>query len=188
MSNSFPQLGSQLINIFFTFIVIVFTLRLLMAFFSTSAHNPITQSIIKISRPILGVFFFIPNISKFELSSFFVISLSHFLNNFIRFFLEGKDIFINGPVPVIVYSIISSIFSILNALMYIFIILAISSWFVQSPQSNRNPALDIIYQITTPILFFVKRVVPTAVGVIDFSVIIVLFLILLMKNILHIIF
>ena len=186
MSNSFPQLGSQLIDIFFTFIVFVFTLRLLMAFFSTSAHNPITQSIIKISRPILKVFFFIPNINKFELASFFVISFSHFMNKFIIKFLTGKDIIFYSPI--IIESIRDSINSILNVLTTIFIILAISSWFVQSPQSNRNAALDIIYQITTPILFFVKRIVPTAVGVIDFSVIIVLFLILLLKNIVHIIF
>ena len=184
MSNSFPQLGLSLIDIFFSFIIFVFTLRLLMSFFSTSAYNPITQSLIKISRPILVFFFFIPNLNKFELSSLFVIFLSHFLNFFIQSSLRGVDIFIE---PIIIFAIKSSIFSILNVLSIIFIILALSSWFVQSSQSNRNPALDIIYQISTPILFFIKRLVPTSIGVIDFSVIIVLVLIIFIKNIVNII-
>jgi uncharacterized protein YggT (Ycf19 family) len=58
---------------------------------------------------------------------------------------------------------------------------------VQSPQSNRNPALDIIYQISNSILFFIKKVIPTSVGIIDFSVIIALVLIHFIKNFLNIV-
>ena len=87
---------------------------------------------------------------------------------------------------VIIYSIKSSIFSILNALTIIFIVLAISSWFVQSPLSNRNPVLDIIYQISNPILFFIRRFIPTSVGIIDFSVIIALILIYFIQSFINI--
>ena len=87
----------------------------------------------------------------------------------------------------LLFSLKSSIFSILNALTIIFIILAISSWFTQSIMHNRNPALDIIYEISNPILYSIKRIVPTSVGVIDFSVIIALVLIHFIQNFINII-
>ena len=88
---------------------------------------------------------------------------------------------------IIIFSFKSSIFSILNVLTIIFIILAISSWFTQSRQINTNPALDIVYQIANPILYLIKRIIPTSVGVIDFSVIIALVLIHFIQNFLNVI-
>ena len=87
----------------------------------------------------------------------------------------------------VLFSFKSSIFSLLNALTIIFIILAISSWFSQSPQSNKNPALDIIYQISNPILSIIRKFIPTSVGVIDFSVVIALVLIHFAQNLVSII-
>ena len=87
----------------------------------------------------------------------------------------------------LLFSFKSSIFSILNALTIIFIILAISSWFTQSMSYSRNPVLEIIYEISNPILYFIKRIIPTSVGVIDFSVIIALVLIHFIQNFINII-
>jgi len=154
-----------------------------LALCNASVSNPLTQSIIKITRPIKSFFFFIPNFGKFELSSFIVILLCHFASFYIHGTILGNDMIVE---KVIIYSIKSSIFSILNALTIIFIVLAISSWFVQSPLSNRNPVLDIIYQISNPILFFIRRFIPTSVGIIDFSVIIALILIYFIQSFINI--
>jgi YggT family protein len=184
MSNSFPELGFFIVDLVISFLVLVFTLRILLSICSASVNNPITQSIIKITSPIRSLLFFIPNISRFEVSSFIVIFICHFLNIYIQSAVLGSDIIIER---FLIFSFKSSIFSLLNALTIIFIILAISSWFVQSQQLNRNPALDIIYQITNPILYLIKRVIPTSVGIIDFSVIIALVLIHFLQNFLNII-
>tara|TARA_B100000989_G_C19302298_1_gene368979 strand:- start:297 stop:614 length:318 start_codon:yes stop_codon:yes gene_type:complete len=98
--------------------------------------------------------------------------------------LLGTDIIYE---QIIIFSFKSSIFSLLNVLTIIFIVLAISSWFVQSRQINTNPALDIVYQISNPILYYIKRIIPTSVGVIDFSVIIALVLIHFLQNFINII-
>ena len=164
MTDLFLGLGDFTINLILSFLILVFTLRILLALCSANAYNPITQSIIKISRPIRYLFFFLPNFGKFEISSFMIIFICHFLSNFL-----GSDIIMER---LIILSFKGSIFSILNALTVIFIILAISSWFVRPSVSNRSPVLDIIYQISNPILFLIKRLVPTSVGIIDFSVII----------------
>ena len=184
MSNSFPELGFFIIDLVLSFLILVFTLRILLAMSSASSNNPITQSIIKISKPGRSLLLFIPNIGKFEASSFTIIFICHFLNIYFQSSILGSDIILE---KLVLFSFKSSIFSLLNALTIIFIILAISSWFVQSPQSNRNPALDIIYQVSNSILFFIKKVIPTSVGIIDFSVIIALVLIHFIKNFLNII-
>tara|TARA_B100000965_G_scaffold71874_1_gene56747 strand:+ start:31 stop:591 length:561 start_codon:yes stop_codon:yes gene_type:complete len=183
MSNSFSQLGYFVSDLVLSFLVLIFILRILLALCNASAYNPLTQSIIKITRPIKTIFFFIPNFGKFELSSFVVILLCHFASSYIDGIFKGNDIIIE---KLLMDSIIGSIFGILNVLSIIFIVLAISSWFVQSPLSNRNPVLDIIYQISNPILFFIRRFIPTSVGIIDFSVIIALILIYFIKSFIYI--
>ena len=184
MSNSFPELGFFVVDLILSFLILVFTLRILLAMCSASPNNPITQSIIKISKPIRSLLRFFPNIGKFEVSSFVVIFICHFANIYSRSSTLGTDIILERLV---IYSLKSSIFSLLNALTIIFIILAISSWFVQSSQSNKNPVLDIVYQISNPILYSIKKLIPTSVGIIDFSVIIALVLIHFLQNFLNII-
>lgn len=184
MSNSFPELGYFVIDLIISFLILVFTLRLLLAMSSANGNNPITQTIIKISRPIRSFFIFLPNLGKFELSSFIIIFLCHFINMYMHTSIIGSDVLLE---KLLLFSLKSSIFSILNALTIIFIILAISSWFTQSINHNRNPALDIIYEISNPILYSIKRIVPTSVGVIDFSVIIALVLIHFIQNFINII-
>ncbi len=179
MANSFSELGFRAADIILSFLVLIFTLRILLALCNASAYNPITQTIIKITRPIKSILFFIPNLGKFEISSFIVICLCHISSYYINGTKAGIDI-------ILIYSLKSTIFSIFNALTIIFIILAISSWFVQSPVSNRNPVLDIIYQISNPILFFIRRFIPTTVGVIDFSVIIALIIIYFISSLVNI--
>ena len=182
MSNSFSGLGF-IIDMVLSFVILAFTLRIFLALFSANTQNPVTQSIIKITSPIKALFF-LPNIGKFELSSFLIISICHFLNIYLQSTLVGSSIIFE---KLVLFSLKSSIFSLLNALTVIFIILAISSWFSQSSQSNRNPALDIIYQIANPILSIIRKFIPTSVGVIDFSVIIALVLIHFAQNLVSII-
>ena len=176
MADLFFNLISGVLN----FLILVFTLRILLAMTNASANNPITQSIIKISKPFRSLLLFIPNLGKFEVSSFIIMFICFFLHDF---YFESSIL----GIDIILASFKNSIIFLLTALWIIFIILAISSWFVPSPQSNRNPALDIIYQISNPILFFIKKLIPTSVGVIDFSVIIALFLIHFIRNFIDII-
>ncbi len=84
MSNSFPELGYFVIDLIISFLILVFTLRLLLAMSGANGNNPITQTIIKISRPIRSFFIFLPNIGKFELSSFIIIFLCHFINMYMH--------------------------------------------------------------------------------------------------------
>ena len=94
MSNSFPELGFFIVDLILSFLILIFTLRILLSMFSANANNPITQSIIKISRPIRSIFTFIPNLGKFELSSFILIFIFHFLNVYAQSTLLGSAIIV----------------------------------------------------------------------------------------------
>ena len=107
MSNSFPELGFFIIDLILSFLILVFTLRILLSMFSANTNNPITQSIIKISRPVRAIFSFIPNIGKFEVSSFMLILIFHFLNVYIQSILLGSDIILER---IIIFSFKSSIY------------------------------------------------------------------------------
>ena len=56
MSNSFPELGYFVIDLIISFLILVFTLRLLLAMSSANGNNPITQTIIKI-QDLLDLFY-----------------------------------------------------------------------------------------------------------------------------------
>ena len=45
MSNSFPELGFFVIDLVLSFLILVFTLRILLAMSSATSNNPITHSI-----------------------------------------------------------------------------------------------------------------------------------------------
>ena len=98
MSNSFPELGFFIVDLVISFLVLVFTLRILLAMTSASSNNPLTQSIIKISKPIRSLLLFIPNLGKFEISSFAIIFICHFLNIYFQSTILGSDIILEKLV------------------------------------------------------------------------------------------
>ncbi len=60
MSNSFPELSFFVVDLILSFLILIFTLRILLSMSSASGNNPITQTIIKISRPIRYILFIRP--------------------------------------------------------------------------------------------------------------------------------
>ncbi len=182
MSNYLIEISYFLLDLLISFIILIFSLRLLLSFFNASSSNSIVQSIIKISKPLKSFLFFIPNIKRLETSSFLIIIVAHFINLYIEGINSGTG---TTTLKLIIFSFQKSIFTLLNTLTIIFIILAISSWFTKN---SRNSSLDIVYQIANPILVNIRKIIPTAIGVIDFSVIIVLVLIYFINYFVHIIF
>jgi YggT family protein len=67
----------------------------------------------------------------------------------------------------------------LTLYMYIIIAHAILSWVSPDPY---NPIVRIINQITEPVLYRIRRHIPTNLGGIDFAPLIVLFIIIFLQN------
>ncbi len=68
---------------------------------------------------------------------------------------------------------------LLNLYMWIIIARAILSWVNPDPY---NPIERFLYNVTEPVLYAIRRRVPVAFGGIDFSPLIVLFIIMFLDN------
>lgn len=68
---------------------------------------------------------------------------------------------------------------LLNLYMWIIIARAILSWVNPDPY---NPIVRFLYNVTEPVLYTIRRRVPVAFGGIDFSPLIVLFIIMFLDN------
>ncbi len=67
----------------------------------------------------------------------------------------------------------------LTLYMYIIIAHAILSWVNPDPY---NPIVRLIHQITEPVLYRIRRLIPTNFGGIDFAPLIVLLIIIFLQN------
>lgn len=73
---------------------------------------------------------------------------------------------------------------VINIYMFSLVILAVSSWFITPIQRMNNPLLSILHAITEPLLRPVRRAF-SITGPIDFSVLIVFFLLYIMTSVLQ---
>lgn len=93
---------------------------------------------------------------------------------------------IHHPRPVnvaynLLYAVVFATRSILNVYMYIIIIRTIISWVNPDPY---NFLVRAIYDITEPVLYQVRRLLPVAMGGFDFSPVIVIVILYAVSNLL----
>ena len=68
---------------------------------------------------------------------------------------------------------------ILNIYMWLVIVRAIASWFAMDPY---NPIYQFLIRITEPVLGYVRRLFPIRAGMVDFSPIIVILVIIFLQS------
>tara|TARA_B100000287_G_scaffold418482_1_gene455477 strand:+ start:537 stop:1094 length:558 start_codon:yes stop_codon:yes gene_type:complete len=183
MASSFSGLGIEISIFLVSFLILIFKLRLLMSLFRVDYYNPITQFVIKFTKPFILFLFFLPRIKSFETSSFILLTSLYFLESFLNDHKDGSLFIYSSEI---IPALKDCIFGILNTLVVIFIILAVSSWFMPLGHGTRNPVINLVYEITNPILYKIRSIIPATFGVIDFSVAIAIFIILILKNIINI--
>lgn len=147
----------------FTLAIITLILRAALQVSKARAHNPITQAIIKVSRPIVKPLQkILPTLERFDLA---VIVLC-FAIELMKVFIEGfLKLGVWLPIPA---AFLFSCGQLLQFTLHIYsaviIIQALLSWVNPAP----NAFSDILYTLATPLLNLVRRVLPP-IGGIDLS-------------------
>ena len=153
-------------------VVLLFLLRFMFNALRVDYYNPITQGVLQITDPVVRLFSFLaPRIFNLDLPSL--------LAAFAFCILEKVILF--GPLNIVVLLAMSSIvlLELMLEIIYIALFLyVLISWI--SPGSN-NPGASLVNQLIEPIVSPVRRWVPP-VGGLDFSVIIVFFMLMIVKN------
>ena len=180
IGSSAALIFSTIAGLYLFFVILRFLLQVARADF----YNPISQSVFKVTDPMVQIFrSFIPGYKGIDFSSLIL-----------AFFVEciaivGLIILYGGNIPSISFVITWGFLGVLNFIVtfyYYALIASIVMSFVMifSGNTNPHPILQLIWQITEPIMSPVRKIIPP-MGTIDFSPIFIFLLIGLIRDIIY---
>jgi len=180
IGSSAALIFSTIAGLYLFFVILRFLLQVARADF----YNPISQSVFKVTDPMVQIFrSFIPGYKGIDFSSLIL-----------AFFVEciaivGLIILYGGNIPSIGFVITWGFLGVLNFIVtfyYYALIASIIMSFVMmfSGNTNPHPILQLIWQITEPIMSPVRKIIPP-MGTIDFSPIFIFLLIGLIRDIIY---
>lgn len=169
---------SFLVQVVFGFYVLMVMLRFLLQLFHADFYNPISQFIVRITSPVLTpIRRVIPGISGIDVSS---LLLAWILTTIELMLILA----INGAGPQFILAALLAIPNLIDLVINIFlfsiIIQVVLSWI---GQGSYNPATNLIYNITEPLLGPARRLIKP-MGGLDLSPMLVLIGLYLLKMLL----
>lgn len=157
------NIGIFLVEVLFSFYIGAILIRFLLALSRANFYNPLSQSLVKITNPVLvPLRRIIPPLGKLDTAAMVLALGLKMIQTLLLVALQGSE----ASLPVVlVYAIID----LLRTVIYIYIIAllvqAVLSW-VGNHQGN--PLADILHSLTEPLLRPVRQFVPV-VGMMDFA-------------------
>lgn len=178
MMQAMIQVALFLINIVFNFYITLVLLRFLLQWVKADFYNPYCQFLIKITNPLLiPLRRVIPGLLGLDLAAVFLMFFLEIIQIVLIALISGIPMNI-GLVVAVVMGLI-----VLTLEVYFWAILAraVLSWLSPDP---RNPLIQVLDNLTAPILKPVRRVIPLFSGI-DLSPLVVLILIQVILIFIH---
>lgn len=149
---------------------LVLVLRVWLQFARVDYYNPLSQLAVKATEPVLKPIRKIaPIIKNIDTSAFLLIFILGAIKSVLYFGLAIDGMLILGVL---------SIFKAIGvAIFYVLFAGAISSWF----NRGNSPIIYALYQLSEPLLRPVRKILPT-IGMIDFSPMVIVFILLFINN------
>lgn len=169
MGNELGSAGLMLVNTLINIYLFLLMLRFLLQASRADYYNPLSQSVVKITQPVVGLFqsFLGPVAGRFDLATLaagFVLKIVSIIAIFMV---------IGVGMPPIAGLLIAGVAALANAILKIYffalIVMIILSWV--APNASHPGAL-LVMQLVEPIMAPVRRVIPS-LGMIDLSPIVV---------------
>lgn len=179
IGNSIADIVSILIGLYLAAILLRFLLQIARADF----YNPMSQAVVRITDPMVRVFrSFIPGYKGIDFSSLVLALIVEAVAICVLILLYGQSI------PSIGFVVTYAVFGVLYFIIVIYyyaIIASIIMSFVMlfSGNMNPHPLLQLIWQLTEPVMGPVRKVIPP-MGGLDFSPIFIFIAIRLIQNLL----
>ncbi|MAZ39988.1 MAG: hypothetical protein CMF49_07685 [Legionellales bacterium] len=159
--NSTEQAFEFLINAAFDAAILLFLFRFILQIVQVDYYNPLTQFIVKYTKPILKPLSnILPTIKGWNLAALAVMLL-----------LESIKIYLNieiatGMMPnilgILIWAVGDLIYYFLHLYLFAILGLAILSWV---KPTGGNALMEILYKITMPLMRPVRRVIPPMGGI-----------------------
>lgn len=177
--STFQDIIVFILDTIFSLFLVMVLLRFFLQTARADFYNPFSQSIVKITNPLLiPVRRIVPGVFGIDFASILLAILTQFIyGELVALILTGS---IFNPLSLLIWGILA----LLNLTIYIgfalILILVISSFV--APYSS-HPILMLVRQLTEPVLAPVRKVIPP-IGGLDFSVMCVGMLLVIFQKIL----
>ena len=176
--------GAMIVNTLGGLCILLVLLRFLLQVAKADFYNPFSQGIVKITNPAVKIFRkVIPGYKGIDFSTLLLALLLEIVATYLLVVLYGFQM--PGIVNIITWSLLGILFFILNIYWYALLGSIIISFIsMLSGQTRPHPAIQIIWQLTEPVMAPVRKILPP-MGGLDFSPIVIFLLIRLCQNVLH---
>lgn len=170
------EIALLLVEFFSYFYILIVVLRFLLQLVRADFYNPLSQFIVKATNPLLiPLRKVIPGLLGVDIASLILALALQMLALTVMSLIDSGAIipFVN----LLVISGLKLIVLVLNIYFFSFLIMVIISWI--APHTH-NPIMSVISSITEPVLRPIRNVVP-AMGGLDFSIMIAMLGIIILK-------
>lgn len=158
----------SLMSLFLVIVILRFLLQLVRADF----YNPVSQSIVKITMPLLKPLRkVIPSVLGIDTASVVLIILVQLVATILLSIIMGAGGLILNPFPLILWGLVGAL-TIISSIFFWCMIISIVGSFI-APLSH-HPLLTLANQIINPLAAPIRKVLPPIGGVLDISPIIIL--------------
>lgn len=152
-----------LVEVGFGFFTLLLLLRFLLQLTQANFHNPVCQTIVKLTAPVLRPLRrFLPGYRGLDIASLLAAWITISIENLLILAIVSYEGALIAALPWAVPKLVSMTFWIFTASI---IIQAILSWF---PAAGSHPIAHIVYKITNPLMQRVRKITPATSGI-DFS-------------------
>ena len=153
-----------LVRLFGSLYLCIILLRFLLQTVRADFYNPVSQTLVKLSNPLLmPLRKVIPGLWGLDIAALVLAILLHWVVMQVLLFVGGFGFV--SPLYMIPWSIVGILLNIISIFVFAGFILMIASFF--APYSS-NPALLLVKQLLSPMLKPIQRYIPPAGGL-DFS-------------------
>lgn len=175
LSSSLSFLIHTLGGLYIMAVLIRFLLQLVRA----DLYNPISQAIVKATSPLLNpIRKIIPGYGGVDVASLVLALILQIVLFYVLLLIGGLSLETYPFLSILIRSLIELCIEFLNIYMFSLIVIAIASWI--APNSY-NPGLMLLLQITEPLTSRIRKVIPP-LGGLDFSLMVLVIIIVTLKN------
>ncbi len=158
--------------------IFILLMRFLLQLARADYYNPISQSIVRLTQPVLLPFQkILPKAGRMDLSPLFVALLVKLGTFAVLIMLAGGNVQVD-VVKLLIYALVGLIDSILNIYFWAVIGSVIISWVAPG---SYHPAPQLIGQITEPLFKLAQKVIPP-IGGLDLSPILIFLVIQIIQS------
>lgn len=181
-SGVFQNLALFIVDTLFSLYVLVLLIRSLLVIAQADYYNPLSQFIVRITEPpLFPLRRLVPPVGRVDLSCWLLAYAVKLGEIVLLMLIQGQSWPTSALAAVAAIQIAETV---IHVYIFALIILAVSSWFMSGVQQLHHPVISLIHGLTGPVLEPVRRVVPP-VGILDFSVLIAIFLLYLILTVLR---